>query len=265
MQNYAVWAKVVGTKYIGTIEAESLEAAKLYIPAKGHRALNRTLTLPGAQLNLGTKGSAYLLRKNGKWYAYVTVSVPLAEVQAPKGWLGCDVGGRAAVTRSDGYKGPDLRPILQRQRNRKAMDQKRGIDRRVATSPQRQILAREARKVVTVCQRSGRGVSLEDPKKLIRWKGHAARYFATRVGLLAALVGVSVALIRPAYTSITCSRCGWVEKRQRQKEMFRCWHCGCTQNADFNAALNICHRAYGVTAVSHGLRSPSPGGAEADA
>lgn len=231
-----------------------------YIPARKHKAINRTLALAGAKLN----ESAEVFRKSGKWYARVSVSVPLAEVQAPKEWLGCDIGARAAVTRSDGYRGPDLRPILKRQRNRKVMDQKRGIDRRVATSPQRQVLAREARKVVTVCQHSGRGIALEDPKRLIRWKGHAARYFATRVGLLAALVGVSVALIRPAYTSITCSHCGWVEKKQRHKEMFRCWHCGFTHNADQNASRVIRRRAYRVTAVSHGSLSPSPGGAEAD-
>ena len=231
-----------------------------YLPARRHTAINRTLALPGAKLN----ESAEVVRKNNKWYARVSVSVPLAAVQEPTGWVGCDIGARAAVTRSDGYRGPDLRPILKRQRNRKAMDQKRGIDQNVETSPQRQILAREARKVVTVCQRSGRGVSLEDPKRLIRWKGHAARYFATRVGLLAALVGVSVALIRPAYTSITCSRCGWVEKRQRHKEMFRCWHCGFTHNADINASRNIRRRAYAVTGVSHGSLSRVSRGGGAD-
>lgn len=231
-----------------------------YIPAKKHRAINRTLALPGAKLN----ESAEVFRKNGKWHARVSVAVPLAEVQAPTEWIGCDIGARAAVTRSDGYQGPDLRPILKRQRNRRAMDQKRGIDRRVETSPQRQVLAREARRTVLVAQKSGRGIALEDPKRLIRWKGHAARYFATRVGLLAALVGVSVALIRPAYTSITCSRCGWVEKRQRHKETFRCWRCAFTHNADQNASRNIRHRAYRVTAISHGSLSLSPGGAEAD-
>jgi hypothetical protein len=226
-----------------------------YVPARTHRAINRTLALPGAKLN----ESAEIFRKHSKWYARVSVSVPFAEVRTPKEWLGCDIGVRAAVTRSDGYQGPDLRPILKRQRDRRAMDQKRGIDRRVETSPQRQILAKEARKVVTVCQRSGRGVSLEDPKRLIRWKGHAARYFATRVGLLAALVGISVALIHPAYTSITCSRCGWVEKRQRHKEMFRCWRCGFTHNADINASRVIRRRAYRDTAISPGSLSLFPG------
>jgi len=161
------------------------------------------------------------LESTGSGYARVSVCVPLGEVQAPKGWIGCDGGARAAVTRSDGDKGPALRSIWQRHRNRRAMDQKRGIARRVQTSPQRQVLACEARKVVLVAYTSGRDIALEDPKKLIRWKGHAARDFATRVALWASLIGVSVALIRPAYTSITCSCCGWGEKHQRHRAMGR--------------------------------------------
>jgi hypothetical protein len=237
---------------------------KMYIPARGHRALNRALALPGAVLNTGTKGSAVVMRRNGKWYAYVTVSVPRAEVQEPKGWLGCDVGVRAAVTRSDGYKGPDLRPILKRQRDRRAQHQRQGIDRSYTISPSRQVIAREARKAVTVCLRSGRGIALEDPKRLVRWKQHAARFFGKRVFLLAAIHGLAVQVIGPPYTSTTCSRCGHVEPGQRHREAFRCWRCGYTQNSDFNAALNICHKAYRVTAVSPGSLSPSPGGAEAD-
>jgi len=232
-----------------------------YVPARKHRAINRTLALPGATLN----ESAEVFRKNGKWYARVSVTVPLAEVQTPKGWLGCDVGVRSAVTRSDGYQGPDLRPMFNRDNERKHNHAKQGLDRQRPISPSRQAIAHEARKAVSVAQRSGRGIALEDPKRLIRWKQHASRFFGKRVLLLAAIHGLAVAVISPPYTSITCSRCGHVERRQRHKETFRCWSCGFTHNSDLNAALNICHTASRVTAGSHGLRSPSPGGAEADA
>jgi hypothetical protein len=137
-----------------------------YVPAQRHRAINRALALPGAKLS----ESAEVFRKNGKWYARVSVSVPLVEIQQPRGWLGCDVGVRAAVTRSDGYQGPDLRPILKRYRQHRADQQRAGLERSYTTSPQRQALAREARKAVTVCLRSGRGISLEDPARLLRWK-----------------------------------------------------------------------------------------------
>jgi len=233
------------------------------IPARGHCALRRALALPGAALNVGPKSSTEIFRRNGKWYTRVFVSVPLAEVQQPTGWLGCDVGARAAVTRSDGYRGPDLRPMLKRQKERKAQHQKQGICR-LSITHQRHILAREARKAVLVALRSGRGVAVENPKRLIRWKQHGARMFGHRVLLLAAIHGLAVAVVNPAGTSLTCSRCGFAERRQRHKEFFRCWRCGHTRNADLNAALNLCHRAYAVTGVSPGSFSLVPRGGSAD-
>ena len=230
---------------------------KLYVPAKKHRAINRALAFPGA--TLCEQGEVF--RKNGKWYCRVGVKVPLPETQPVKEWIGVDIGVRAAVTRSDGYQGPDLRPVLKRSRDRRATLQQQGRDESRGISPQRQVLAYEARRVVSVAQRSGRGIALEDPKRLIRWKGHAARYFATRVALLASLTSVAVALIAPPYTSITCSCCGSVEKRQRHREMFRCWHCGFTHNADINAARVIAKRARRVSCASHnGSLSLCPGG-----
>lgn len=245
-KSYDLWVMIQGV-------------GKLYIPAKKHRAINRALALPGAVLC--EQGEVF--RKNGKWYVRVAVRVSLPEKINAKEWIGVDIGVRASVTRSDGYKGPDLRPTLKRQRNRRAMDQKRGIDRRVETPTQRQILAREARLLVSVALATGRGVSLEDPKMLIRWKGHAARYFAKRVVLLASLVGISVRMVAPPYTSTTCSRCG-AAQCFRDRACFRCHRCGYTANADFNAACNIRSKATHISCASHsGSLSLRPGGGEA--
>lgn len=231
-----------------------------YLPAKRHKAINRTLTLPGAVLN----ESAEVYRRNGKWYARVSVSVPLAEVQEPKGWLGIDIGVRSAVVRSDGYTGPDLRPMFKRDDQRKTCHNKRGLERQRPMSPSRQVIAREARKAVLVALASGRGIALEAPKRLVRWKKHAARFFGYRVLLLAAIYGLAVQEISPAYTSATCSSCGLVNRNMRHKEAFRCWRCGYTANSDFNAAVNLCHRAYAVTGISHGSLSLCPGGGKAE-
>jgi transposase len=230
---------------------------KLYVPARKHRAINRALAYPSA--TLCEQGEVF--RKNAKWYCRVAVRVPLPEVTPARTFVGVDVGVRASVVRSDGYRGPDLRPILKRQRNRRAMDQRRGIERRVETSPQRQLLAREARRTVLVALKSGRGVAVEDPCRLIRWKAHAARYFGTRVALLASLMGVPANVVNPAHTSTTCPECGFVERRQRHKGTFRCWRCGYTHNADFAASRNVCHRATYVSCTSrNGSLSPCSGG-----
>ena len=43
-----------------------------------------------------------------------------------------------------------------------------------------------------------------------------------------------------AYTSQTCSRCGNIDKENRQtQETFVCTKCGVKLNADHNAAINI--------------------------
>lgn len=237
---------------------------KLYIPARGHRALNRALALPGAKLNLGTKGSAQVFRKNGKWYALVYVTVPLPEVQPPKGWLGCDVGVHHSVVRSDGYRGRTLKGVVFGPRRCRKRFQP--VPRkRYARTFQRQVLNGEARRAVSVAQRSGRGISLEDPQRLPKWGGWGARIFANAVLLLSAIVGVPVRLCKPAYTSQTCPRCS-SRDTFRVNEMFRCLDCRYTNHADFVGALNLSSGFCGVTAVSHGSSSlvlvPRGGGAD---
>jgi len=221
---------------------------KLYLPARKHRALNRALAYPGA--TLCEQGEVF--RKNEKWYCRVGVKVPLPDEQPVKEWIGCDVGVRRAITCSDGYQGPDLRPILDKRQQREA-DQKRHLhDAEVdsLTAP-RQAQAREARTLLSRAQRSGRGIALENPRSLPKWRQWSAKFFAQRILLLAALAGVPVSLVRPAYTSLTCSRCGEVGQTFRNKTMFRCLRCRFTANADRNAALNIAYRAHRISCGSH--------------
>ena len=185
----------------GTIPNHSGKGV-LYIPARGHRALNRALAQPGAQLSIGSKSSAEVFRKNGKWYCRVTVKIPLSKEQSVNEWIGCDVGIRRAVTCSDGYQSCDLRPLIKRQRDRRALDQKQGRDRSYEMSPQRQAQAKDARALVSRAHKSGRGLGLENPDRLPRWKQWSARFFAKRVLLLAAVAGVPVRLVvRPILAS----------------------------------------------------------------
>ena len=53
-------------------------------------------------------------------------------------------------------------------------------------------------------------------------------------------IGIKVRYVNPAYTSQTCSRCGHIDKENRQtQEKFVCTKCGFELNADHNAAINI--------------------------
>ena len=73
--------------------------------------------------------------------------------------------------------------------------------------------------------------------KLGRW---AKSYFGNRLQIRSAEEGVFVQWINPRNTSITCSKCGQIDRRSRVKQStFKCVACGNTVNADLNAAFNI--------------------------
>lgn len=60
-----------------------------------------------------------------------------------------------------------------------------------------------------------------------------------KLGALAERLGIEVHLVDPAYTSQTCSACGYVDKKNRKGETFACRHCGMRIHADVNGARNI--------------------------
>jgi IS605 OrfB family transposase len=51
--------------------------------------------------------------------------------------------------------------------------------------------------------------------------------------------GILFKKVNPAYTSQTCSNCGFKHKKNRSRETFKCLECGNKLDADYNAALNI--------------------------
>ncbi len=52
--------------------------------------------------------------------------------------------------------------------------------------------------------------------------------------------GIAVRYVNPAYTSQKCSRCGEIDKENRQTQAnFKCTKCGFELNADHNASINI--------------------------
>ncbi|MCX7759341.1 MAG: transposase, partial [bacterium] len=52
--------------------------------------------------------------------------------------------------------------------------------------------------------------------------------------------GIEVKYINPKYTSQRCSRCGYIDKDNREtQEKFICKNCSYKENADINASQNI--------------------------
>jgi putative transposase len=110
--------------------------------------------------------------------------------------------------------------------------------------------------IVQTAQGTARGIALEDLQGIrerIRTRGtvagkrqrrvlHNWAFFQLRAFMAykAALAGVRVVLVNPAYTSQTCSRCGHCERANRHSQAsFHCRACGFVCHADLNAAENI--------------------------
>lgn len=68
------------------------------------------------------------------------------------------------------------------------------------------------------------------------------------VAYKAAYRGITVEFVDARYSSQACSRCGYIDKRNRTcQSEFSCQKCGYQQNADLNAAYNLASRATRVT------------------
>lgn len=62
--------------------------------------------------------------------------------------------------------------------------------------------------------------------------------------------GFTLTKVNPAYTSQTCSKCGFTDSKSRNGEQFECVECKNKIDADYNAALNILHRGnYNSSAI----------------
>lgn len=65
--------------------------------------------------------------------------------------------------------------------------------------------------------------------------------------------GFELAHVEPAYSSQTCSRCGFVHRSNRHGDVFKCQSCGHRAHADVNAAKNLAGRSGGkATSVARG-------------
>lgn len=112
--------------------------------------------------------------------------------------------------------------------------------------------------------RSARG-SVEKPGRNVRAKAGLNRaileqgwhQFATFLSYKLEANGGFLVSVPAAYTSQTCSGCGSISRYHRKSQaVFECSDCGCSANADHNAALNIL-RAGTRPAVREPVAAPS--------
>jgi IS605 OrfB family transposase len=198
-------------------------------------------------------GQAELIedKKYGRFNVHLTLRLPYPEPYETSEWVGVDVGWHnlavSALVEQDkvsevtfhaeDYKTRviQLKYLLkQNQRAKKRWDYKLQNTIRQATG----FIAKE---IVEKARRNRAGVAME----ALTFPSHTKRYLIPRYKLAMAIKtlcerqGIPFKFVDPAYTSLTCNKCGYIDKRSRIGEVFKCLKCGYQVNADLNASVNI--------------------------
>jgi IS605 OrfB family transposase len=213
------------------------------------------------------------------WFLLATCEIPEPTVFEPAGWLGVDLGIVNVATTGDGHRVIGRRANRHRARMLKLRRKLQAKRTKSARRVLKRVRRRESRfmrdvnhtvskQIVTVAQRTCRGIALEDltgirnrarlrkPQRIMlhSWAfaqlGAFLAYKATRAG-------VPLVHVDPRNTSRTCAECHHVDKRNRPSQaVFHCRACGYRANADHNASRAIGHRA--ETAWNAGRQSSAP-------
>jgi putative transposase len=251
------------------------------------KRFNFKLSIGNYQLALlkGQSPTAATLCKSRKGDYYINICVELDTPptgKTPK-VIGVDLGRRDIATTSTGasWSGKEIQTVRDRySRVRASIQRKRTRNSRRLT---RRLKGREARyqnwlnhniskQLVQEAKQLNAALAFEDltgireclnekPRsKAERRRTNNWAFYQLRIytGYKAAIAGVPIVFVPPAYTSQTCSRCGHVHpvkgKSYRSGKRFKCGHCGFEHDADQNAAVNIA-----ILGASFVSRPESPG------
>ena len=212
------------------------------------------------------QGESDLGYMDGEFYLFATCEIETPEPTDIEGVLGVDLGVANIASDCDGeqYAGGHLRNLRRRNHRLRKRLQSKG------TKSAKRLLKKRRRKesrfghdvnhviskqLVLKAKRTNRAIALEDLKgirsrirarkpqrrELHSWSFHD---LGQKILYKAEWHGVPVVFVDPAYTSQTCSVCGWIDKRSRRDQAtFHCVHCGALLHADTNAAVVIGRRA----------------------
>ncbi|MHA2312151.1 MAG: RNA-guided endonuclease InsQ/TnpB family protein [Candidatus Thorarchaeota archaeon] len=229
-------------------------------------------------------GGARLIERKGIFFLNITLEMEDTEIQLPKTPIGIDRGIRAfAVARVPGkrpliVKGGELRNYRDKMQRLRKKLQSKGT--RSAKKVLVRLRRREKRSVADFCRKTAKAIveyanTFDSPvfvfenlnyiRSRMKRRGKknrreanswAFRLLMEAIRMRAEKVGIAVVTVDPAYTSQTCSRCGSIDKKHRQRDNYRCRHCGYQNNADVVAATNIALRWFGnVYRTKSGVQS----------
>lgn len=216
------------------------------------------------------KGQCDLVYRDGEFYLYCTVDIPDGTPIEAERYLGVDLGIVQIAADSDGHTflGTDIEAMRMRYATHKASFQATGT--RSAKRRLKKMSGKESRfrrwvnhgiskKLVDYAKGTRAVIVLEDlthirqrvtVRKRQRNRHHSWSFSQLRqfIEYKALREGVPVVTVDPRNSSRTCSKCSYVDKRNRKSQAeFSCKRCGFQANADLNAARNLATRGF-VTA-----------------
>lgn len=210
----------------------------------------------------------FLNEKNNHWYVRVFVSKEVLRA-IPRGKsIGIDVGIRNIVSTSEGYLGNSLLKKIKKLNESKKEKQKQfnlaknrrdfvliekltknlTKNKNINKTIIKQLLDKEAKRIVARGQYTLSNLIVEDPKVLSNLKGNkflvrwARTYFAYRLEVLGKEKEVYVKFVNPAYTSLICYKCKEKDMTSRDGLRFNCLKCGNKDHSDINASKNLAQK-----------------------
>lgn len=288
-----VLAKSLVTKYQRNNACKAIE--RLVLPVCGDKGKQVKLHLEGFRVPAFFKKavipvSAWLhpidghirnvefIRRSGEWYAHVCYSVVCPDPIKPDGCIGvdCNSVGNVAVL-ADPHNGKvqhqGFNPARTKYswRHRKKNLQRRGKRRllhRIRNKQSRRTKYENhkvAKQIVSYAQVHRRAIALEqldgvrsDGSKIKRYTEKSQWSFSQLhqfITYKAALAGVPVVMVDPAFSSQDCSRCG--SRHKPNGKSFVCPDCGRHDHRDANASFNLGVRGWKtICESSTGLSAP---------
>jgi len=206
---------------------------------------------------------AEFFKRNKKWFMSYSYNVKKEKPYKINGFLGVDRNSSdnvATIADCDTGKvrkiGPSTSDITRIFRNRRSKLQKKKNKsilkkiRRKQSNRIKDINHKVSRSIVDYAKLHCSAIVLEDLNGISKGK-NSKRYvqksqwsfyqLETFIKYKAALLGVPVVYINPAYTSQVCSKCGSINKTKGKD--YKCYNCRHFDHRDVNAAFNISAQA----------------------
>jgi len=254
-------------KYSRNKKLKSVKSVKLAVPNQGIKIKDDKIYIPCLKLSLEIWFDKNFEKINqieiGKEYAYISVSYNDKELINPKTFIGVDRNtthhtlvasdiksgkvlklGKSCNHIHKKYK--EIRRNLQRKGKYKKVKSIKNRERNIIKNINHQI----SRKLIDYAIQVKGGLVLENLKDIRktaktrrkqRYSLNSWSFYqlAQMIEYKAKKQGIPIFYVEPQYTSQRCSRCGHIEKANRNGNLFQCKKCGKVEDSGVNAGFNL--------------------------